>query len=351
MKILIALSSPLVRINGITKFIEELTKIFHYDNHSVDFITDAKPNSEYDLTPNFDNYYFDTATTSYPDLRVKDKPGVVDVIHIPEITERITNVYANIKTKYDLIISNDAQCTAALNDTGICLHYVHTAGLLPGIDVSFLNESYIEFEREVMQQSRWVGLNSEALDNLLGSPVNGVVLGLPLTSARKCFKPGHIRQGGVLFAGEGTFRKGADIFERTLKQLPRTKSKLMCSSTSEVTFDKLKNKEIVKFNENEQGEKREFMQSAKVTFFPSRGETIGYGLLEAMISSPALVYSEFPWTKIVIPLGAIPTNDDNVVHDLIKGLHGDLPHYPLLVINYFDTSKRQWLEFVNNLKQ
>jgi len=350
MKILVAVSSPLVRINGIMKFVSEVATVLHAAGHQVDFITDALPDSGYDVESEFDSFYYDATDHNYPNLRVLGQPGVVDVVYIPEMSERIDNLYTKIDKQYDLIISNDAQCTKALSHTGICLHYVHTAGLLPGEDCSFLNPTYIEFERQMMQKAKWVGLHSQPISDLLNNPKNGIILGLPLTNAADYSVLPDQHRYGVLFAGEGTYRKGADIFEDILSQIPWANCKLMCSDTSQVNFAKIQNKEIRKFDETQQDAKQQFIKSAKFTFFPSRGETMGYGLLEALLSGPALVYSEFAWTKCVMPLGAIPTDPARAVHDVIRGLYGELPHYPELVLDYFKLSTTQWTDFVASLQ-
>jgi len=341
-KILFALSSPLIRNNGIVTFIRETTAILRAEGHQIDFITDAE--GEIDLRSYFDNYFRDSSSHNYQSM-IKD--GIPDVVEIPEMSNRIQELYSSISRaiNYDIIISNDAQCTNALYHSGKCVHYVHTAGLLPGKDYSFLNDSYIQFERYVMYKAKYVAVQSDNVAKLIGGSYNFITLGLTLENIDQYLKQSSDSSNGILFVGEGTKRKGADKYETVLGHLKGVTAKLMVTGTLEVDFKSLENVDMQTFASSDHSQKAEFIRGCQLQYFPSKGEVMPYGVLEALLSIPVIVDEGYAWHTNVTELGAIPTNDFTV-EPTIRNMLRDNVYDPHLIIDYFKNSKQQWINFL-----
>lgn len=357
-RILFTASSPLVRNNGINTFMRETVKILRGEGHIVDFITDNPV--DFNIEDYFNNYFCPTTAVEYPEM-VND--GIPNILYLPHITNRIRDLFNSLHNKdYDIIISNDVHCSAAFIDHPALVHYVHTAALCSKTNYTFLSDSYIQMERDVMKFCK-VAVPTEEIKEIIthhGSTpdyFDYITLGLCLTNYEDYLKQPKDKSNGIMFIGEGTYRKGADLLQKQIDNFPDVQFNTMLSAFQGGVTGR--NVTIKTFGNPKEdtgsptwidtaAEKSGYVRSTQFSYFPSRSETIGYGVLEAMLSQPVFVHEEFAWTKSVIALGAKPTSPYWAKTNIQEELDKPTLHDPKPVIDYFERSKRQWIDFANS---
>jgi len=335
----------------------DTVKILRSEGHIVDFITDNPV--DFNIKGYFDNYFCPDTAVEYPDL-VKD--GLPEILYLPHITNRIRDMWNTLHNKdYDIIIGNDVQCSAAFIDHPGLVHYVHTAALLSKKNWTFLTDSYVQMERDIMKFCK-VGVQTEQIKAMLiESGIDGdfEILGLNLENYEQYLKQDNDPSEGIMFIGEGTVRKGADLLQRQIRIFPETHFKTMLSAfQGEING---RNVTIKTFGNPTEDTgtgtwqdtakiKAEYVRSTQFSYFPARSEVMPYGLLEAMLSQPVIVHAEFPWTRSVVALGAKPIHKmgDKAEVLIAQELEKPTKHDPQPVINYFERSKRQWIDFANS---
>lgn len=299
MRILFGLASPIVRNNGIMTFIRGSAKVLKDMGHTVDFITDAVPTIP--IKGWFDNIFYDGSPAAYPIFQGED--GRPSIRYMPEIQNRISRLYAGME-RYDIVIGNDAQTTAAFLDqhrtNTKVVHYVHTGALL-GENRTCLTDSFVAFERELLDYCTVAAQHQNVLD-LLGV-TNGAVLHMPLFDHELFLPKADDERDGLMFIGDGTTSKGADIFEQTCARNGWT-AKVLGQECNDVHF-KTVNLDMRGFDATQTREKAAFIRSAKAGFHPSPCDTMPYAVIEQLLSHPVVLDASYSWTHSFIDLGAI----------------------------------------------
>lgn len=304
--ILFAIASPIIRANGIVTFITSSATLLRQMGYKVELVTDAEPSIN--LSSWFDRVVYDPTPHQYPEMVVNGKPRID---FLPQIQMRLYKAYREADGRYDLIVSNDAQSTAALIDEPIRLiHYAHTAALL-GRNDTFLTDHMVEMERQLMRYVEVAGPHKTMLKNI-GHP-DGTVIHLPIEGHEEyLLRPGE-RQSGLTFVGEGTLRKGADRFEEVVVKMGLD-ARIVSSSSLEVTFDRIpeERRAIRSFAPHQWKEKAAFIRQGKAGYHPALSETWGYAVPEMLLSKPVVLTDQFSWTEPHAELGALVVSPNQV---------------------------------------
>lgn len=343
MKILFGLASPIVRNNGIMTFIRGSAKVLQDMGHTVDFITDAKP--ALPIKGWFDNIFHEDTPVVYPIFQGED--GRPSIRYLPEIQNRIARRYAKMD-RYDIVIGNDAQSTAAFLDqhrtNTKVVHYVHTGALL-GENRTCLTDSFVTFEREMLDYCTVAAQHQNVLD-ILGV-TNGAVLHMPLFDTELFLPKEDDEREGLMFIGDGTTSKGADIFEQACARNDWT-AKVLGQERNDVRF-KTVTLDMRGFDHSQTREKAAFIRSAKAGFHPSPCDTMPYAVIEQLLSHPVVLDASYSWTRSFENLGAIvvPRNE---IDDALHTVMGDgYEHDNKPIVNYLHTVP-SWKKFLATIK-
>lgn len=340
-RILFSCNAVLVRNNGIVRFMIDAARILRRAGHTVDFVTDNI--TEIDIAQEYDNYYAPHDNAVYPDLI---RNGLPHILYLPHISNRIRDVFREQASNnlYDIVIGNDVHSTSAFVDLGInVIHYTHTAALLGEKNYTFLSDSYLQMEKEVMQYCR-VGVPTQYMVDKFAD-FDTVHLGLPLDNWQTYYSDDVTDRQGVLFLGEGSLRKGADTFVNVMRQLDLP-VRLAISATPEEDFSSLENTVKAQFLPHEEAQKINFIKQSRLMYFPSRSETVSYSVMESLLSQPVLISKNYEWNVNARELGAIEVDDDDAVEVIQKIYNQDYLNYsPDRVVEYLERTNEQW----NNL--
>jgi glycosyltransferase involved in cell wall biosynthesis len=343
MRILFGLASPIVRPNGIMTFIRGSAKVLQDMGHTVDFITDAPPPLPLDKW--FSNVAFVGEPTNYPIF--KDKNGRPSIRYIPEIQNRITRRYADLD-RYDVVIGNDAQSTAAFlngnSDTKV-IHYVHTGALL-GENRTCLTDSFVAFERELLDYCTVAAQHQHILDVL--GVTNGVVIHMPLFNHEQFLPQKDDKKSGLMFIGDGTTSKGADVFERVCAT-NKWEAKIMGLEKNDVTFDTIPNHDFLSFDIAQTKEKALFIRSAQAGFHPSPCECFPFAVLEQLLSHPVVLNDKYEWTHSFIDLGALVVPPADIELALQMVMQNDYEYDNMHSINYLKQVVPSWRKVLNTI--
>lgn len=337
-RVLFACNAVLVRNNGIVRFMIDAARILRRAGHVVDFITDNT--TVIDIAPEYDNCYQPCATAVYPSL-VRD--GLPYILYLPHITNRIRDVFREQASHhdYDLVISNDVHSTSAFVDLGMdVIHYMHTAALLGEKNYTFLSDSYLQMEKQVMQYCR-VGVPTQYMLHKFAA-LDAVHLGLPLDRWQMYHSDDLNDRQGVLFLGEGTHRKGADTFVNVMRKLDLP-VRLAVSATPEEDFAALNNTVKAQFQPHQEQQKADFIKQSRLMYFPSRSETVSYSVMESLLSQPVLISKNYEWNINAQELGAVEADDATASAAIHTIYHEDYLEYsPNGVIEYLQRTDEQW---------
>lgn len=339
MRILFGLASPIVRNNGIMAFIRGTTKVLQSMGHTVDFITDAPPSIP--ITSWFDNIYFTNTPTDYPIFHSPN--GRPSIRFIPEIQNRIVKRYAQLD-EYDLVIGNDAQTTAAFLDSARSakvMHYVHTGALL-GENRTCLTDSFVAFERELLDYCI-VGAQHQNVLDVLGAK-NGAILHMPLFDHEQFLPKPYEQQEGLMFIGDGTTSKGADVFEQVCAD--RWPAKIVAFELNDVIFERVTRKDIRRFEINDLRDKAAFIRSAKAGFHPSPCECFPFALMEMLLSKPVVLDRSYAWTHSFTELGAILVNPHETEQAIDAVMNIDYKYDNRPIIEYIKKVVPSWRKFL-----
>ena len=327
--------SSIVRNNGITRFMIEGATILRRHGVLVDLITD-NPTPE-DVASFFDAVIVPSDIAEYASQI--DSAGLPLINHDPMITERLISSIGSVGNPYSLYITNDLHSGLACEHLGVpFINYLHTAALIGDTNYTYLSDSYLDMERDLMSRST-VGVPTRAIRKMF--PVwNTVDLGLPISDTRY-FSPqkGDQKTPSILFVGEGTRRKGADTWKSVVSRTPYTPH-VVSSGEPEVQFDDLKKVDLRRFSSSETAEKANFIRQSRMMYFPSRCETVGYVILEALLSQPVLVDRQYPWAASALEVGAELGDYAGVFQDIERLMKSR--YAPDAVTQYLSQSRVQW---------
>ena len=337
-RILFACNAVLVRNNGIVRFMIDAARILRHAGHTVDFVTDNV--TEIDITQEYDNYYQPLDAARYPDLV---RNGLPHILYLPHISNRIRDVFREQASHnhYDVIIGNDVHSTSAFVDLGMnVVHYTHTSALLGEKNYTFLSDSYVQMEKEVMQYCR-VGVPTQYMVNKF-TDLDTVHLGVPLDNWQMYYNDDLTDRKGVLFLGEGTLRKGADTFVDVMSKLDLP-VRLAVSATPEEDFSTLTNVTKTQFHPHEEAQKVNFIKQSRLMYFPSRSEVCSYSVVESLLSQPVLISKNYEWNNNARELGAMEVDDSDAVNVIQRVYHRDYVDYsPNRVVEYLERTTEQW---------
>lgn len=343
-RILFGLASPIVRPNGIMTFIRGSAKVLQDMGHTVDFITDAP--SSMPMKTWFDNIAFVGEPADYPIF--KDENGRPSIRYMPEIQNRITRRYVDLD-QYDIVIGNDAQSTAAFLDSNrtdtTVVHYVHTGALL-GENRTCLTDSFVAFERELLDYCTVAAQHQNILD-LLGVK-DGAVLHMPLFDYEQFLPRQDEEQTGLMFIGDGTTAKGADVFERVCAA-NKWDAKIVGLEKNDVTFETIPNHDFRSFDATQVREKAAFIRSAKAGFHPSPCDTMPYAVIEQLLSHPVVLDEKYPWTHSFADLGALVVSSDTVNAALQTVMKDGHEHDNAPIVNYLKQVVPSWRKFLASI--
>lgn len=344
-KILFGLASPIVRNNGIMTFIRGSASVLKAMGHTVDFITDGP--SSMPLSSWFDTVIVDPTETEYPSIVRSDGRPIIR--YNPEIQNRIARMYAKLED-YDVVIGNDAQSTAAFLDGSRpntkVVHYVHTGALL-GENLTCLTDSFVNFERELLDYCIVAAQHQNILD-ILGV-TNGVVLHMPLFDYELFLPDQNDEKNGLLFIGDGTTSKGADVFERYCAK-NKWPAKVMGLECNDVDFASIEDFEMKSFGPSQLRQKAEFIRSAKAGFHPSPCDTMPYAVIEQLLSHPVVLDATYSWTKSFADLGALVVPRDSLQDALCEAMSDDYEYDNRAILDYVKQVVPSWRKFLASLK-
>jgi len=339
-RILFALASPIIRPNGIVVFMKEASSVLKQMGHTVDFITDAEP--KFNIGKWFDNVYYPKNEIVYPlDTTIDGKPIIN---FLPQIQNRIRDVYQNEihDCEYDVIISNDAQSTAAfldLQNKVRLIHYVHTGGLIDE-NATFLTDHYVEMERLLLDHCE-VGAQHQRVLDTLG--VKGHVLHMPLGNL-EWYLP-HEDQSGLMFLGEGTKRKGALRFEKIVNKLD-IPARILSTSFLDTDFGSIVDKTIGQFGIHEEQKKATFIRKGKAGFHPAICECWPYAVMEMLVSKPVVLDATYRWARPFEDVGALVVQPEEI-EETIKMVMDPVYKYDnSKAVDYFKQAPATWRRHV-----
>jgi hypothetical protein len=345
MRILFGLASPIVRNNGIMTFVRGIAHILKDMGHTVDFITDASPSIP--IQGWFDTVFVDTSEVQYPSIIGQDGRPIIR--YVPEIQNRISKLYARLDD-YDVVIGNDAQSTAAFLDQSRTntkvVHYIHTGSLL-GENRTCLTDSFVAFERELLDYCI-VGAQHQNVLDILGVN-NGVVLNMPLFQYELFLSDPNDEQSGLMFIGDGTTAKGADIFERFCAK-NNWKAKVIGLECNDVDFSSIDDFEMRSFTPAQVRDKAGYIRSAKAGFHPSPCDVMPFAIIEQLLSHPVVLDASYPWTKSFADLGALVVEKSEIEDALHTVMGGGYEYDNRLMVDYLKQVVPSWRKFLASTK-
>lgn len=292
-RLLMAVDAGIVRNNGILRFMIEGSKILRSEGHVVDLLLDTvAADNTLPLKDWFTTVYRTAGDVDYPvELDAEGKPSIG---FVQERVQRFQNGYFSTGQKYDMIITNDVHSSMALKDLhkNVC-HYVHTASLVDGKNYTFLKDELIDMEHMLVMDMKCFVPTDWMRENCVPGARR---LGLPLTDPEQYERKTQGRGEGVLFFGEGSFRKGADRYVSVMKTL-NLPARVVASSTIDVKFDGLRDLDQRCFAPDDTAAKQDFVAGCRLMYYPALGETVSYTVLEACLSQPVVLEREHQWTQ------------------------------------------------------
>ena len=335
-KVLMGCYSEITRNNGITRYIIEATQLMRRSGYVVDFVTDNP--TIVDINFEFDMVHRPNDVIEYPDM-IKD--GLPHFTYHRPVVDRIKQQIRSIADDYDMYIAHDLYSLEAMLETKKnVFSCVHTSALIDGINYTFLDDDLIERERQAMLSSTIIIQVPEMTE--LFPNAHTKLVGLPMNNPSPFVRGEDVVPEGVLFLGEGTFRKGADRYvEAMLKtNLP---ARIVTSSLPEFTFEELENAEHVRFGVDQVDEKGAFVSGSKMMYFPSRSETFSYSVVETLLSQPVLL-NDHPWAHYLEPYGATVLGPNEDAARKIQEMYKDADTYKNLpIVQYLSESKKRWM--------
>jgi len=340
-KILMTVDASITRNNGVLRFMIEGSTILHEQGHQVDLLLDTTPaDPSIPLTKWFTQVYQTPGDANYPNEIVN---GVPEINFLPERVERFKQGYQTTPQDYDMVLGNDLHSSSAMRDLHPnAHHYVHTASLISNENLTFLTDDFIARERELARNMNCFVPTDWMKNNYFP---NARRLGLPLTNPEQYQRKTDGRGKGVLFFGEGTYRKGADRYVDVMKTL-NLPARVVASSTIEVEFAGLNDLDQRCFGPDETQEKQEFVRECRLMYFPSRGETVSYAVLEACLSQPVVLEQEHNWTQQHTNWCYLTTQEgaEKMIEDIYEeGGDGREQN----VRKYIDQSLQDWKDLIN----
>lgn len=336
--------ASITRNNGVLRFMIEGSTILHEQGHQVDLLLDNTPSDpSIPLNKWFAQVYQTPGDANYPNEIVN---GIPNINFLPKRIERFKQGYQTTAQDYDMVLCNDLHSSTAMRELHPnAYHYVHTASLISNENWSFLSDNFIARERELASSMNCFVPTDWMKENYFP---NARRLGLPLTHPEQYEKKPNSSNKGVLFFGEGTFRKGADRYVEVMKKL-NLPARVVASSTIEVEFTGLNDLDQRSFAPDETQEKQEFVAGSRLMYFPSKGETVSYTVLEACLSQPVVLEQEYSWTQQHLDWCYLTSreNAEKTVEDIYEE-GGDGRERK--VRTYIDQSLQDWKNLIDTIK-
>jgi len=349
----------LIPHGGIGQFAKGLIEML--DEYQIDIILDKAPaSSEFvELLAGKDNVKLIYPPQPLSSQKHTKVHAFSETLNLERIINFRDSLMLALQTQiYDTIIINTPEALFSTYALGIqkfvqIVFYTHNENLVFK-DASFagvFNDSYDEIIGQSMRSDGiTVGTQTPRnLDELVGIK-SKAWLPMPIPE-RDLLTPSIIEKSGVLFIGRWEERKNPKEFLRLIEEtgLP---AKVMTNENGAKSFEAALSKLGVPYEIKASiigKEKVDFIKSAKVFYMPSKSESYGFALMEAIGHTHSIVLEEYPWHKNFDPT-FINVSAKKDVASLTKRLYNTPVHTANIdyVRSLDDQCKSIWVDFIES---
>lgn len=358
-------TQSLINAGGIGQFSKAFFEMAKHYDWIVDLILDREPNN-WDFISSLD----DTNGKIYiPDnpLHYKDHQSIfafTDSVNFEKETNFRNSFFKAItENLYDLIICNVPESYIPVYATTMAkwtkvLFYAHNENFIGLNDFENIGPYSHEYNRvyESMLNLPEVYVATQTLANRDGMLAANIatkcksieVLPMPFPD-KDMFEPYYGLKSGILWVGRWEERKDPKAFLDLIAQI-KLPVKVITNKTGAPKFEKELKELDVEFDikvDLDSKEKSEFIKSAKLMYMPSKKESYGYTLYEALNHMPVFV-EDYAWTRRCGNLpNLIRVGKEHNLAALVKEFY-DRPSKPSKILySLQDNAYNFWKYFVD----
>lgn len=290
-----ALSSMLLRPNGIVRYINSVMELQRSQGHYVILVTDANPSQAMSAS----QVAYDSNVSYY-------KPNMKDGHVWLQVDSGVVNQIQEAAQRYagaDLVIAHDLHSYLALSRNYKDGIFVQHESDVVNADsrFSYVDDEYLAQQLEIVNTTDWrVGMLAESTHIIPKRPVYASVPFIPAHQGKT-----HSRD--LLYIGDSSDRKGAKEFMEMARLLEVTPAVITHDHNREL----FAGANVYTFELSRKDVMYSLMREHKVAYLPSKNECFSLAVLECLQFMPVVVDGQYSWTNNLEVTGAhVATGDD-----------------------------------------